>query len=84
MTAHRFALIVAGLLLFATVGCGGAKNGWRLPFPRTDENEVIIKRVEDYRLAVERRDAGKLLLMASKEYWEVSDHCGYFSILRMQ
>lgn len=40
--------------------------------PHTEENESIIRRVEDYRLAVEQRDAGKLLLMADPQYWEDS------------
>jgi hypothetical protein len=39
---------------------------------RTTENEQIIKRVEQYRLAVEQQDAGKLVSMASPEYWEDS------------
>jgi len=39
---------------------------------RTDENEALIKRVEQYRLAVEQNDAGKLVTMASPEYWEDS------------
>jgi len=34
---------------------------------RSSENEDIIKRLEEYRLAVEQKDAGKLLSMASKE-----------------
>jgi hypothetical protein len=40
--------------------------------PRSSENESIIRRVEEYRLAVERKDAGKLVLMAAPEYWEDS------------
>lgn len=39
---------------------------------RTPENEAILKRAEQYRLAVEQKDAGKLLSMASQEYWEDS------------
>jgi hypothetical protein len=36
----------------------------------TDENRRIIGAIEQYRLAMERRDAGALLSMASKNYWE--------------
>jgi hypothetical protein len=36
----------------------------------SDENRAIITVVEQYRLAVERRDAMTLLKMASKSYWE--------------
>ena len=35
-----------------------------------DENRRIIGAIEQYRLAMERRDAGALLSMASKNYWE--------------
>ena len=34
------------------------------------ENQALIDRVEDYRMAVERKDASALVLMASKRYWE--------------
>lgn len=37
---------------------------------RTAENKEIISRVEEYRTAVEEKDAAGLLLMASREYWE--------------
>ena len=33
-------------------------------------NQALIDRVEDYRMAVERKDATALVLMASKRYWE--------------
>jgi hypothetical protein len=35
-----------------------------------EENRRIIGAIEQYRLAMERRDAGALLSMASKNYWE--------------
>jgi hypothetical protein len=63
------AAILALLLLPA--GCGGAANnipGTEIPQTRT--NESIIKRVEQYRIAVEEKDAARLLLMASPAYWE--------------
>ena len=34
------------------------------------ENQALIDRIEDYRMAVERKDASGLVLMASKRYWE--------------
>jgi hypothetical protein len=36
----------------------------------TDDNRRIIQTVEQYRQAMERRDAGALLAMAAKNYWE--------------
>ncbi len=33
-------------------------------------NRDIIQVVENYRMAVERKDAAALMLMASKDYWE--------------
>jgi hypothetical protein len=38
--------------------------------PQSLENQQIIDRIEDYRMAVERKDAAALVLMASKRYWE--------------
>lgn len=40
--------------------------------PDTSLNRGIIQAVEDYRVAVERKDTAALLLMASKKYWEDS------------
>lgn len=38
--------------------------------PDNPNNREIIDKVEEYRLAVERKDVSALLLMASKSYWE--------------
>lgn len=38
--------------------------------PRSGDNQTLINRVEDYRMAVERKDTAALLMMASKRYWE--------------
>lgn len=38
--------------------------------PKTGDNQNLINRVEDYRMAVERKDTAALLMMASKKYWE--------------
>ena len=34
------------------------------------ENQQIVDRLEDYRMAVERKDIAQLVLMASKRYWD--------------
>jgi hypothetical protein len=65
----RVAFLVLALALFAA--CGGSSStipGTKVPDTR--ENRDIINAVENYRIAVERQDAGALLLMASKHYWE--------------
>jgi len=36
----------------------------------SSENQSVIDRIEYYRMAVERKDASALVLMASKRYWE--------------
>lgn len=63
------------LSIIALVGlaaaCGGSSSsipGTRLP--DSSENRAIIERVEEYRLAVERKDAAALTLLASSRYWE--------------
>ena len=73
MTARLFCARILIAAAGAAIGCGS--NGDYIggsKIPRTSENEGIIKRLEEYRLAVEQRDAGKLLAMASKEYFEDS------------
>jgi hypothetical protein len=37
---------------------------------RSQENQQLVDRIEDYRMAVERKDAPALVLMASKRYWD--------------
>ncbi len=72
MTTARPAALAA-LALLAIGGCASHPDYiGSTRIPRTEENEAIISRVEQYRLAVEQRDAGKLLSMASEEYWEDS------------
>lgn len=66
--------LARSLLLFALVGlfaCGSKMStipGTKIP--DNQANRDIIQAVEEYRLAVERKDAAALLLMASKSYWE--------------
>ena len=55
----------------ALTGCAAEVK--YIPGTRVDdsaENQALIDRVENYRMAVERKDASGLMLMASKRYWE--------------
>ena len=63
----------ATLALLAAVGCGHSTStipGTKVP--DTDENREIIRAVERYRLAVEKKDVAGLVAMASPNYWEDS------------
>ncbi len=40
--------------------------------PQSDINKSVLDACEEYRVAVERRDADALMLMAHKQYWEDS------------
>ncbi len=65
------ALCVLGALSMAA--CGGSTHyiaGTKIE--SNDENGALVKRVEEYRAAIEKKDASALLLMASREYWEDS------------
>ncbi len=60
--------VVAALALGA---CGGSVEyipGTKVS--QSQENQQLIDRLEDYRMAVERRDTAALVLMASKRYWD--------------
>lgn len=64
-------LVVTALLALGLGACGGSVEyipGTRVP--RSQNNQALIDRVEDYRMAVERKDTAALVLMASKRYWE--------------
>jgi hypothetical protein len=68
--------IMRRLVLVLAIGLGlagcAAKASY-IPGTRVDssaENQALIDRVEDYRMAVERKDATALVMMASKRYWE--------------
>lgn len=68
MLRHRLAIAI---LLSVAAGCAGSVEyipGTQVP--TSSENRAIIERVEEYRLAVERKDAAALVLMASQDYWE--------------
>ena len=61
-----------GFLATLALSACGAKVS-TIPGSRIPDNALnrqIIDTVEQYRLAVERKDAAALLLMASKSYWE--------------
>ncbi len=74
MRIHRNLRPLLLLLALAVVACGGKPP--TIPgtpgIPRTEQNEAIIKRLEQYRLAVEQQDAAKLYSMADEQYWEDS------------
>lgn len=71
---NRLSLLMLAALLAAAPGCGGKAQyvpGTRVPYSAA--NQSVLNAVEAYRLAVEERDAEKLLLMAHKtKYWEDS------------
>jgi hypothetical protein len=61
------------VLLFAISACAAQVRyvpGTRVPY--SNNNDAVLKAVEDYRLAVERADVDALMLMAHKQYWETS------------
>lgn len=61
------------LLLSLAVLWGCASKAQTIPgtkIPETKSNRAILDAVEQYRLAIERKDTSALLLMASKRYWE--------------
>ena len=67
MHARRLALALG----IALTGCAAEVK--YIPGTRVGdsaENQALIDRVENYRMAVERKDASGLMLMASKRYWE--------------
>lgn len=72
MATTGFRTLAAALLATLALGaCGGSVEyipGTKVP--RSQENQALIDRIEDYRMAVERKDAAALVLMASKRYWE--------------
>jgi ketosteroid isomerase-like protein len=68
---RAFTLLPALAIASVAAGCAGEVHyiqGTRVQ--DSDENRRIIGVVEQYRQAMERRDANALLAMASKNYWE--------------
>ncbi|MCP4448668.1 MAG: hypothetical protein GY811_25520 [Myxococcales bacterium] len=75
LPSRLYALAPAGLVAvaaaLAVTACGPkAQYIEGTKIERSGENQRIISRVEEYRTAVEEKDAASLLLMASREYWE--------------
>ena len=73
MILTRHTILVAALVAGATTLGACAKPPGRIAgtqIPDDPVNRALLERLEDYRLAVERRDADALVLMASPEYWE--------------
>ncbi|HET6612710.1 MAG TPA: hypothetical protein VFG83_12010 [Kofleriaceae bacterium] len=61
------------LLMVCAAACGGQVHTIAgTSIPESPQNRAIIDTIEAYRLAVERRDAAALVLMASPDYWEDS------------
>jgi hypothetical protein len=63
-------LVVAALASGACAHQVSYVPGTRVPL--TSMNKSVLDTCEEYRLAVERRDADALMLMAHKQYWEDS------------
>jgi hypothetical protein len=64
-------IVTAALLALGLGACAGSVDyipGTKVP--RSQDNQQLIDRIEDYRMAVERKDTAALVLMASKRYWE--------------
>lgn len=72
---HALRLAALALAVAATSATGCARRSSTIPGTRIandDVNRDILKRVEEYRLAVEKGDAEALFLMASDRYFEDS------------
>lgn len=63
---------VAGLALSLGACASTSKTIPGTQVPESSENRAILKVLENYRTAVEQRDAPTLVAMASPRYWEDS------------
>lgn len=70
--ARLFALAALAWTAATTTGCATLKPIPGTKIADTPLNREILSRVEDYRVALEQRDAGKLLTLASPQYYEDS------------
>jgi hypothetical protein len=66
----RMLVLLAGFGVAACAHQVSYVPGTRIPYSKA--NESVLAACEQYRLAVERRDADALMLMANKQYWEDS------------
>jgi hypothetical protein len=72
---RRAALRNLSLLCFLCLGLGGCATLRLIPGTKiadTPQNREVLARCEEYRLAMEQRDAAKLLSMADPNYYEDS------------
>jgi hypothetical protein len=68
---HMKRLLIVAVILIGACGRPVAYvPGTRVPFSQA--NKSVLDTCEEYRLAVERRDADALMLMVHKQYWEDS------------
>lgn len=69
MTMTKLALLLSTTALL--LGCSSkAQTIPGTKIPETSANRSVVDTVEQYRMAVERKDTAALLLMASQSYWE--------------
>lgn len=82
-------LTLGGGLTLSTTGCATMRPIPGTKIPDTAENREILDRVEEYRVAMEHRDASKLLTLAHPNYYEDSgtptgsDDYGYPGLKRV-
>lgn len=70
---NKFPFSKMFLLVLVVLGSACASRVQTIPgtkIPDNENNREVIEAVEQYRLAVERKDTAALLLMASKSFWE--------------
>jgi hypothetical protein len=66
----RLAVLFVVVSIAACARNGTYVSGTRVPY--SPANKAVLDAVEEYRLAVERRDTDALMLMAHQHYWEDS------------
>ncbi len=69
--SNTMRVLTALVFLLASAACGpSVRNIPGTTVPDTGSNRKVIEAVEAYRVAVEKKDAPALALMASRDYWE--------------
>jgi hypothetical protein len=68
--ARAGALLALAWMVTAASGCATIRPIPGTKIADTALNRELINRVEEYRVNLEQRDAGKLLIMASPQYYE--------------
>ncbi len=88
MASGKIMAILALLVVMAS-GCATLRPIPGTKIPDTPLHREILSRVEEYRVALEQRDASKLLVMASPQYYEdagtpsAADDYGYPGLKRV-